>query len=384
MSRRFRLTREGRVFLGATLLVGVAAINTGNNLLYMLLGAMLAFIVLSGILAEIALRGLSLARRVPPGLHAGQETAITIIVRNQKRHLPSFNLAVRESFGPRRTLDPVHFVHLAPRATDEGSYRCVFPRRGRCRFRGFVVETTFPFGLFVKSREIDVPDAAIVYPRVDMPVELPALRGGGSGEGAMRRGIGEEFYGLREYRSGDDRRRIYWKGSARRRQLLVRETAQGAASSVELYVANVAPAGKRDPLFEATLDHAATLALKLFEAGYAVSLASFDEPLPADVGAEHARALLTRLALMRQLDPDEVRARRLAVQAAGPAAHERIVLETAAARAFRPTSPSTAVMLVEHSSLELLEQAGRPSIVAGAAPADADAVTLAPAPVGGS
>src|SRR6185436_19935940 len=48
--RKLKFTREGKYFLGITLGVGFAAINTGNNLLYLLLGMLLSLIVLSGVM----------------------------------------------------------------------------------------------------------------------------------------------------------------------------------------------------------------------------------------------------------------------------------------------------------------------------------------------
>ncbi len=66
--RRLKFTREGKFFVGITLGVGFAAINTGNNLLYLLLGMLLALIVVSGVMSEISLRHLT--RRstpAPPG-----------------------------------------------------------------------------------------------------------------------------------------------------------------------------------------------------------------------------------------------------------------------------------------------------------------------------
>jgi hypothetical protein len=61
--RRLKLTREGKYFIFITFGVGVAAINTGNNLLYLLLGMLLSLIIVSGVLSELSLRHLTVARR---------------------------------------------------------------------------------------------------------------------------------------------------------------------------------------------------------------------------------------------------------------------------------------------------------------------------------
>src|SRR5262245_81585 len=64
-SRRLKFTREGKFFVGITLGVGFAAINTGNNLLYLLLGMLLALIIVSGLMSELSLRDLTVIRRLP-------------------------------------------------------------------------------------------------------------------------------------------------------------------------------------------------------------------------------------------------------------------------------------------------------------------------------
>src|SRR5512147_2227428 len=65
LPRRLRITREGKYYVGITLGVGFAGINTGNNLLYLLLGLLLALIVISGVLSEMSLRHLRITRRLP-------------------------------------------------------------------------------------------------------------------------------------------------------------------------------------------------------------------------------------------------------------------------------------------------------------------------------
>ena len=76
--RRLRFTREGKVFIGITFGVGFAAVNTGNNLLYLVLGLLLSLVILSGVLSEIALRGLEFRRRLPRRAYAGTPALVEI------------------------------------------------------------------------------------------------------------------------------------------------------------------------------------------------------------------------------------------------------------------------------------------------------------------
>ena len=84
--RRLSFTREGKIIVILSVGVGFAAINTGNNLLYLLLGWLLSFIVASGVLSEGTMRGLTVTRRPPPRVHAGQPFLMEISVANGARY----------------------------------------------------------------------------------------------------------------------------------------------------------------------------------------------------------------------------------------------------------------------------------------------------------
>ena len=85
-----RLTREGRYFLLITFCVGFAAINTGNNLLYLLFGMFLSLIIVSGVMSELSLRQLTVSRRLPPRAQVGRAHLVEIEVYNHKQRIPSY------------------------------------------------------------------------------------------------------------------------------------------------------------------------------------------------------------------------------------------------------------------------------------------------------
>ena len=98
--RSLRPTRAGWCFFAITLGVGFAALNTGNNLLYLVVSLMLAFLVLSGVLSEAALRGIRIRRRLSPEVFAGRENSVTLLVRNEQKRTPAFAISI-EDFGAR-------------------------------------------------------------------------------------------------------------------------------------------------------------------------------------------------------------------------------------------------------------------------------------------
>ncbi|HWP35264.1 MAG TPA: DUF58 domain-containing protein, partial [Thermodesulfobacteriota bacterium] len=218
--RTLRFTREGTLFVLVTLALGVAAINTGNNLLYLVLAMMLSFILLSGLLSEATMRRVSVVRELPAAAVAGQPAVIRIGLTNGKRWTPSFSLAVHDLFagpgGPAGTAPPrVYFLKVSAGRTAWGRYTHVFPRRGRVRFEGFRLVTRYPFGLFVKAGRLPGAGELVVLPAVDPVADPLAGETALAGERPVpRRGAGGAPSGLREYRPGDEPRAVHWRRSA--------------------------------------------------------------------------------------------------------------------------------------------------------------------------
>src|SRR5271154_5093669 len=90
----YEVTKAGVVYVLVTLLIGIAALNTGNNLLYIVVAAMLAAILVSGVVSAMVLRGLELDVRLPEHVFAGRAVPGRIVLRNPRRFLPSFSIFV--------------------------------------------------------------------------------------------------------------------------------------------------------------------------------------------------------------------------------------------------------------------------------------------------
>src|SRR5580704_11375592 len=90
----YNVTRAGIVYVLVTLMIGIAALNTGNNLLYIIVAAMLASILVSGVVSAWVLRWLELDVRLPEHVFAGRPVQGRIVVRNPRRILPSFSIRV--------------------------------------------------------------------------------------------------------------------------------------------------------------------------------------------------------------------------------------------------------------------------------------------------
>ncbi len=235
--RKLKLTREGKYFIGITFGVGFAAINTGNNLLYLLLGMLLSLIVVSGVLSELSLRNLTVVRRLPTRAQVGRAHLVEIEVYNHKQRIPSYAIEIEDLRAGQPADKRCFFLKISPRSAQVAAYRRTPARRGRDRHVGFRVATRFPFGLFEKSRELSAEGELIIYPAVDA-VQLPIDHAGprlGS-NGVLGRGHGDETMGLRLMRDGDDPRDIYWRKSAGTGQPVLRERAREARRDIHYSV----------------------------------------------------------------------------------------------------------------------------------------------------
>ena len=252
--RRLRFTREGKFFVGITLGVGFAAINTGNNLLYLLLGMLLALIIVSGLMSELSLRDLTVVRRLPLRAQVGKPHLVEIEVFNHKKRIPSYAIEVEDLRAGQPADKRCFFLKISPHSAQVAAYRRTPNRRGRDTHVGFRIATRFPFGLFEKSREVPAEGTLIIYPAID-PVVLAAPPPGRfvGGDASNGRGHGEDFAGLRLLREGEDPRDVHWRKSAQARQLVTRERSQETRPDVSLSLDVRKPAESNetwDALFE--------------------------------------------------------------------------------------------------------------------------------------
>ncbi|MEE2787180.1 MAG: DUF58 domain-containing protein [Myxococcota bacterium] len=301
---RLTFTRDGKYLVAITIGVGLAAINTGNNLLYLFLGMLLALIVVSGILSEIVLQKLSLSRRLPPNGWAGQTILVGLRVENRKRQIPSYSLLIEDKLSGQGAAQNCYFLKVKARSAQSTHYRLPLMKRGRCTFESSVLSTRFPFGFFVKSRRRRHQDSIIVFPRI-RPVDVDGHVSPFEADGDLSRpwAIGREFSHLRDYRDGDDARDIHWKRSAARPDLVTRSYTSDGRLSALVVIETTVPTTENlvDPQFrqegETCLELAASFIIGLIERNYDVvaQIRQRQYPVTRDEGARHA--LFTALAL---------------------------------------------------------------------------------------
>jgi uncharacterized protein (DUF58 family) len=234
--RQLQVTPTGRTFLVVTVGVGLGALNTGNNLLYLLLGLLLSLIVVSGVLSERSLSNLSVRRVGADGAPAKEPFAFRYgLARSVGR---SFALEISEAH-PLLQGAPACLAHLPAGAEVVVRAELLAPRRGPYVLSGVKVSTVFPLGLFVKSRIFDLEQTLVVHPaRVAPPESVADMAHGSPGEAADPRRMGGtgEVAGLVALADGDDARRIHWARSAALGQLVRLEREREQARTFVLTV----------------------------------------------------------------------------------------------------------------------------------------------------
>src|SRR5262249_8409825 len=217
----YRVTKEGWVYIVGVLMSALAALNTGNNLLFLILACLIAVILMSGILSTVTLSGVSVQLELPEHIFAGQAVRAFVELQNEKLTLPSFGLrveAVRPKGEPVGAIlqTPVFFPYVRRHENVRQGVPMTFPQRGSHRQDRLRIVTRFPFGFLQKGRRTDLKTEALVYPPVDAADELveilPGLQGAME---SLARGRGQDLYALRDYTTNDSVRHVHWKASAR-------------------------------------------------------------------------------------------------------------------------------------------------------------------------
>jgi len=302
----YDVTGVGVIYALVTLVIGIAALNTGNNLLYIVVAAMLGAILVSGVVSAWVLRWLELDVRLPEHVFAGRPVAGRIVVRNPRRFMPSFSVRVVPTRKKRKkptkqwkwetttfafpfnrpsqqqwlrlpdrrlrrvTVFPpppgifqgmAYFPFLPPQAELYADLELRFDQRGRYREDSFGLATRFPFAFLTKTRHVSLPREVLVYPRIEPSEEnfdvLPLVRGEWE---SFVRGRGSELYRIREYQPEDSARHVDWKATAKSGSLKVREFAREDERKLCIAFDNPEPGIMSERAYEKAVDLAASLA----------------------------------------------------------------------------------------------------------------------------
>lgn len=300
----YDVTRIGMVFCVAAILIGVAAVNTGNNLLYIIVATMLAALLVSGLASALTLREVDLDVRLPEHVFAVKPVAARIVLRNLRRWMPCLSVTVippkadkgrkqwrweRETFSlppgrarehqwlrlPDRSLrrvakpagsppifeGAIYFPYIGGASESSADLTLHFARRGRYQQDSFGISTRFPFSFLSKTRHISLRRELTVYPSVEPTDEvleaLPLITGEFE---SFVRGRGHDLYRIRDYMPEDSARHVDWKATAKSGSPKVREFSREDERKLRIVFDNPSPRRLSQSTYERAVALAASLA----------------------------------------------------------------------------------------------------------------------------
>jgi uncharacterized protein (DUF58 family) len=325
-----RITREGILVLAGVLILSIAAVNTGNNLLFIILAALLSTIAVSGIVSRNSLKQVSLSLQLPENVFAGERVSIKVSIRNLKKFLPSFSIRVEDpELGRKGSLflffrklflgrpnaegdgtadramlrQAAYFPVLRPGETRSELTVQSFPHRGLYSLDGFWISTRFPFGFFRRGERVGATGEVLVYPLIQNISSffhlLPFLPGHLEG---LQVGPGENLFSIRKYQEGENARIINWKSTAKTGELMAREYAREEDSKFCLILDTRIPAPAQpgfETRFEKAVSLAASISAHFLGEGAGIEFLTPDEYVPRGTGVHHLYRILRSLAVVR-------------------------------------------------------------------------------------
>ncbi len=213
-------TRLGRGLLMLLGGIAFAALNTGNNLLYLLLGLCLAAMALSALAGRRALSRVTLDLSYPEEILAGEPTAMVVLLSNP--HPRALSPGVSVHIGGRAA--KLDVPPLMPGASRTSFVTAEFPRRGLFRADSVQLTTCDPLGLMRRRRNLTAAGNYYVFPAPLALASPQQALAHERGEAPTRRvGEGLELHQMRDYQWSDDSRHIDWRATARTDRLMVKE-----------------------------------------------------------------------------------------------------------------------------------------------------------------
>lgn len=281
--------RDGVIFLVLTFIIGFAALNTGNNLLYLIFSMMISLVAISGILSMINISGIEVEMIRHPSFFALTPGKAVFSVKNNKR-IPSYSLTFRTGS------NSAYLPCLPPGDSGEIKMNCFFTERGWNDMPDMTINTRFPFGFFRKWIKVSLGDHKIlVYPNIHKVGSEELLNSNNTGEVISgKSGEGTELKTIREYREGDNTRYIDWKNSAKKNSIMVKEFYGDMSRTARIVFS---PESDIYDSIEHYISDKASMMMEYLNRGFNVEFISSDRSMMARKNDESAKMVLRYLAL---------------------------------------------------------------------------------------
>jgi uncharacterized protein (DUF58 family) len=306
-----RITREGWLFGLFTLGVLASALHTGVNLVYLTFSVLASAFLLSCALTAIACAKAGAERSIPEEVVVGERFRVRLSLRNASSWLPVYCLSVDSELPDglwsefRRHL----VLHLRARHDVAFDFPAVARRRGLYDLSHYSFGTSFPFGFFEGKGEPERPAGPMLALPQLGTLKAPWYQRTTGGGTAVKRTLQpshlEDFYGIREYRPGDNPSWIHWKMTARHQKAMVREFGSYQQEKVLLALCPTVSFEAGQPEsenLEKAVSFLATLAQELCRSNTQTAFVAFSDRLsclPPSSGTAHFHKIWRELALVQ-------------------------------------------------------------------------------------
>ena len=281
------LTKAGFFYIILTLMLGFAAVNTGNNLLYLMISALLGFMAMSGLLGHFNLKWVEIRVRCEQDYFAGFKAPVTLEVHNPLRWWPLFLLQLQ--------LGDQSGLCTLIRGGDwcRCSLPVTLPQRGYCALPEIKIASNFPVNFFLRARTLGTSHSVLAFPR-PLPCSAPLLA-----EQAlspvdsllMRVGSGDELRSIEPYQAGDSLKAMHWKHSARSDSLQVKRFYRQGETALQLGIDQLSGS------LEERLGQLTFLICQAGRQGRGVGLELPNRVFPVSSDPQQRRTMLKALAL---------------------------------------------------------------------------------------
>lgn len=326
------LTRQGAIVTAVSVALVVAGRLFAIFELFLAGAAGAALVIGAVVTTGLTRLRLDVSRDLrPPRIHAGERSTVALSITNGgRRRTPVLQL--RDAVGPGRTASVV-LSPLAPGEHIAAGYTLPGERRGLVGVGPLEVRVSDPFGLAALS----VPAAPVVeltvWPVAER-VTAPWLTPGRDHDVGLPTDLapsGDEFYALRPYADGDDLRRVHWRASAKRDDLVVRQDERPGQGKTTI-ILDTRAGIYADETFERAVSATASVALAAAREGHAVRLVTTAGHDSGSSGGrsriDHVEAILDHLAVVRPRDTGHLATVVSTMERAGRQQGGRVVVVT--------------------------------------------------------
>lgn len=215
-----KITKAGYIYIALTIFLGISAVNTGNNLVYLIVSALLSFMGISGFFGKRNLSKVDINIEFPQEIYANKEFPLKINLTNRRGFLPVFLMRVK--IDAYETIFPfIDKKSCAVRYTNVS-----FERRGRYEIKNIHICSVFPFSFFMRCRRLEKSFDFIVFPEPKKCDLLSTFEKEKLSKGERhldKAGFESEILSIREYIHGDPFKYISWKATAKTGELKTKE-----------------------------------------------------------------------------------------------------------------------------------------------------------------